>query len=67
MRHKKWILSIVLLTGISLTGIQVQESINASGGNASGNGGSASYSVGQITYQTHTGTAGSVAQCTTTL
>ncbi|MDD4673844.1 MAG: T9SS type A sorting domain-containing protein [Bacteroidales bacterium] len=39
-----------------------QESINATGGNASGSGGSASYSVGQMVYTTNTGTNGSVAQ-----
>lgn len=61
MIHKKLILSVVLLLGISLTGMQAQESINTSGGEASGNGGSVSYSVGQINYQTHTGTGGSVA------
>jgi hypothetical protein len=32
-----------------------QQSLNAAGGNASGSGGSASYSVGQVFYQTHTG------------
>ncbi len=39
-----------------------QESINATGGNASGSGGSASYSVGQVVYTTNSGTNGSVAQ-----
>jgi Secretion system C-terminal sorting domain len=62
MRHKKLKLSAVLLLVFGLTGLQAQESVNATGGNASGSGGSASYSVGQITYQTHTGTNGSVAQ-----
>lgn len=62
MRHKKLKLSAVLLLGLGLTGLQAQESVNATGGNASGSGGSASYSVGQAAYQTHTGTNGSVAQ-----
>lgn len=39
-----------------------QESANATGGNALGSGGSVSYSVGQVAYQTHTGTSGSVAE-----
>lgn len=39
-----------------------QESVNASGGNASGSGGSESYSIGQIVYTTHTGSNGSTAQ-----
>ena len=62
MRHKKLKLSAVLLLGLGLTGLQAQESVNTTGGNASGSGGSASYSVGQITYQTNTGTSGSVAE-----
>ena len=62
MRHKRLKLSAVLLLGLGLTGLQAQESVNATGGNASGSGGSASYSVGQVVYTTHTGTSGSVAE-----
>ena len=62
MRHKKLKLTAVLLLGLGLTGLQAQESVNASGDNASGGGGSASYSVGQVVYTTNTGTSGSVAQ-----
>ena len=62
MRHKRLKLSAVLLLGLGLTGLQAQESVNATGGNASGSGGSASYSVGQVVYQTHTGTNGSVSE-----
>jgi len=61
MRYKKLKLSAVLLLGLGLTGLQAQESVNATGGNASGSGGSVSYSVGQVVYTTHTGTSGSVA------
>ena len=39
-----------------------QESINATGGDASGSAGSASYSVGQVAYQTLAGTNGSIAE-----
>jgi len=46
------------LLGIGLTGLQAQESVNATGGNALGNGGTASYSVGQMIYTTNTGTGG---------
>ena len=46
----------------SLSTVSAQESVNATGGNASGSGGSASYSVGQVVYTTNTGTNGSVAQ-----
>jgi hypothetical protein len=62
MRHKRLKLSAVLLLGLGLIGLQAQESVYATGGNASGNGGSVSYSVGQVTYQIHTGTNGSVAE-----
>ena len=62
MRHKRLKLSAVLLLGLGLTGLQAQESANATGGNASGSGGSVSYSVGQVVYTTNTGTSGSVAQ-----
>ena len=44
------------------TVIQAQNSIPTSGGNASGAGGSGSYSVGQVVYTTNTGTNGSVAK-----
>ena len=62
MRHKRLKLSAVLLLGLGLTGLQAQTSINATGGDASGSGGSASYSVGQVVYTTNTGTNGTVAQ-----
>lgn len=45
-----------------LVSLQAQESVNATGGNASGSGGSVSYSVGQLVYTTNTGTSGSVAE-----
>lgn len=54
-----FIVSLSLLFG---TEILAQESVNATGSNASGNGGSVSYSVGQVAYQTHTGTNGSVSE-----
>jgi hypothetical protein len=52
-----------LLTFIfSLSTVSAQESLNVAGGDASGSGGSVSYSIGQVAYQTHTGTSGSVAE-----
>ena len=62
MRHKRLKLSAVLLLGLGLTGLQAQTSVNATGSNASGSGGSVSYSVGQVVYTNNTGTNGSVAQ-----
>lgn len=62
MRHRKLKLSAAFLLGLGLTGLQAQENLNATGGNASSSGGSASYSVGQVVYTTNSGTNGSVAQ-----
>jgi hypothetical protein len=73
MRHKHRVKSrklklkslgvAALLTFIlSLSTVTAQESVNATGGDASGSGGSVSYSVGQIAHQTHTGTNGSVVE-----
>ncbi|MDD4148633.1 MAG: T9SS type A sorting domain-containing protein [Bacteroidales bacterium] len=62
MKLKRLKICAILLLGLGITGLQAQESINATGGNASGSGGSVSYSVGQLTYQTHVGTNGSVAE-----
>lgn len=62
MQLKKGFLSALFLVFFGLTGIFAQEAVPASGGDASGSGGSASFTVGQIVYTTNTGTTGSVAQ-----
>ncbi|MFH1004629.1 MAG: T9SS type A sorting domain-containing protein [Bacteroidota bacterium] len=62
MKYKKIKLSIVFLLGLGLTGLQAQETVLSTGGNASGSGGSVSYSVGQIVYTTTAGTNGFMAQ-----
>jgi hypothetical protein len=61
MNYKKIKLSALLLLGFGLT-TQAQQATTATGGDATGSGGSVAYSVGQIVYTTHTGTTGSVAQ-----
>jgi hypothetical protein len=63
-RRKLKVLGVATLVtfAFSLSTVSAQESVNATGGNASGSGGSASYSVGQVAYQTHTGTNGSVSE-----
>jgi len=61
MKHKKTITSVAFLL-LGLGGLQAQESPTATGGEATGTGGTASYSVGQVVYTTATGTNGSVAQ-----
>jgi hypothetical protein len=62
MRHKKLFFIIIMFLGLGLTGLQAQESLNATGGNASGSGGTVSYSVGQMVYNTYNGTNGSLAE-----
>jgi opacity protein-like surface antigen len=41
---------------------QAQQSVNSSGGNATGSGGTVSYSIGQAVYTTNSGNSGSLAQ-----
>jgi hypothetical protein len=54
---------IMLLAGILLTSItKAQESANSSGGNAIGSGGTVSYSIGQVDFNSNSGSSGSVAQ-----
>lgn len=62
MQYKQLVLSVLFLLGHGLTRLQAQESINTTGNNTSGNGGSVSYSIGQIGYKTYTGITGSLAQ-----
>jgi hypothetical protein len=52
---------LLILSGFGIT-LQAQNTIPATGGNATGTGGSVSYTVGQILYSTLTGTNGTVAQ-----
>jgi hypothetical protein len=60
---KKFNLSLTMLCLFGFGSvIQAQNAIPATGGNASGDGGTASYSVGQVVYSTYTGTNGSVAE-----
>jgi hypothetical protein len=62
MKNKTTKLTALLLLGICFNQVYAQQATTASGGDASGSGGSVAYSVGQIVYTTHTGTNGSVAQ-----
>ncbi len=59
-RPKPLFLLAASLLCVSLA--QGQESTNASGGDATGSGGSVAYSIGQAVYTTNAGSAGSVAQ-----
>ena len=62
MRLPRIMLTSILFVCLGLNAVYSQNANTASGGNASGNGGSASYSIGQIVYTTSNGTSGSVAQ-----
>jgi hypothetical protein len=54
--------TIVTVLLLSTHLIYSQETIPTSGGDATGSGGSSSFSVGQIVYTTHTGSNGSISQ-----
>jgi hypothetical protein len=62
MKHTRFFLCFLLLNFFCIAVLQSQSAISTAGGNASGTGGSASFTVGQILYTTNTGTSGSVAQ-----
>jgi hypothetical protein len=62
MKQQRKILSIFFLFGICFAIVQGQETIPATGGNASGSGGSVSYTVGQIAYSALFGPSGAVTQ-----
>ena len=51
-----------LFFGVLTTTTQAQESVNAAGGNATGSGGTVSYTIGQIDYTCYEGNGGSVSQ-----
>lgn len=55
-------LIIFLLVSLSTNILRAQLSVNSTGSNASGTGGSVSYSVGQMVYTSHQGLNGSVSQ-----
>jgi hypothetical protein len=62
MINKKRTIVILKFLIFSLTTLKAQQSTTSSGGNSSGIGGTVAYSLGQIVYNTHNGSIGSVAQ-----
>ena len=58
---RKTILVLLLLTGYSFTTIAQHATLTA-GGEASGSGGTSSYSIGQLVYTTNQGITGSISQ-----
>jgi len=62
MKHKPLKFCTLLLLLLGLTSLKAQEAIPASGSDASGSGGSVSYSVGQLVYSVNSGSSGSEVQ-----
>ena len=57
---KRLNLTLIFLCALQLS--YAQETIPSAGGNATGTGGTSSYTVGQLVYTTNTSTSGSVSQ-----
>ena len=62
MKPKNLKLGALLLLEFGLIRIHAQEATSASAGNASGNGGSSSYTLSQVFYTSNFGASGSVVQ-----
>lgn len=62
MRMKSSNLLFVLLLAFSMAGIKAQDAIPATGGAASGDGGTVSYTLGQVSYSTFTGSGGVISE-----
>ena len=62
MRQKQVLVITIFLLVFGLIGVQAQTSVNATGGTVLSDGGSVSYSVGQVVNTTNKGTGGSVSQ-----
>jgi hypothetical protein len=61
MKHIKISFCLLVMSGFSMT-IEAQNTITTSGGNATGTGGTVSYTVGQIVYNNYSGTNGIITQ-----
>lgn len=62
MKNIRLNLIVILLFRLGLAGVMAQEAIPAAGGEASGKGGKASYTVGQLAFTTISGITGLVMQ-----
>jgi len=62
MTLKKTIICTLFLSSLCIAILPAQPTIPASGGNATGTGGTVSYTIGQVVYTTYTGTNGTVSQ-----
>jgi len=62
MEQKCKVLCIMVLCSFLMVSLQGQQTIPATGGTATGSGGTVSYTIGQVTYQMFSGADASVAQ-----
>ncbi len=62
MIQKRLLISVFILFAFGVIELHAQEAVTATSGNASGSGGSVSYSIGQVLYTTNIETGSSVAQ-----
>ena len=62
MQYKHLRISVLLAMLLVSFGLQAQVSVNAAAGNATGDGGSVSFSVGQVAFSANVGTNGSVTE-----
>ena len=62
VKTKKWVLTIIVTSTLIFSTAHAQKNFNTTGGTTSEPGGSVSYSVGQLTFQVHTGTNGSITE-----
>lgn len=61
MKHKKAVTIIAFLL-LGLGGLHAQETVTTTGGEATGTGGTSSFTIGQVVYTTNVETNGNVAQ-----
>ena len=62
MQHNNKILLIIFSISLGLSNLTAQEAIPCASGNASGSGGSGSYTIGEVFYSNYKGTNGNVNQ-----
>lgn len=58
----KFIKAIILIIGLGVGALQAQNAVPTTGGEATGSGGTASYTIGQVAYSTNSGTSGTATQ-----
>jgi len=62
MNRKKTLLIALTVITFGVISIQAQEAVSTGGGNASGTGGTVSYTIGQVAYTTQSGSGDTITQ-----